>query len=185
MKKIVFTCIAAGLIISLMTGCESKEEKEQAKQAELFKQEQVQLAAKKAAEEAENKKKVAKKKAVEEARLAKAAEEENLSTMNKMGVSMEEGRLIIDTNKAKEFFVGLQKRLDDTSREIDKELQEGNLTITIPAGVEVTNQKVSIDINKTKNFLDSWGERMADFAKEFDTMTQILHSDTQTQGEEK
>ena len=113
------------------------------------------------------------------------ATEENLSAMNRMGVSMEEGKLIIDTNKAREFFVRLQKRVDDTSNEIDKELREGNLTVTIPTGVEMTGQKVSIDLNKTKSFLNSWGDRMADFAKEFDTMTKILHSDTQTEGEEK
>ena len=85
--------------------------------------------------------------------------------MNKMGVTMQEGKLIIDTNKAKEFFWTLQKNLDG----IDKELQEGNLTAMKPAGIEVTQEKMTIDLNKSRSFFDSWGKKMEAFAKEFDT----------------
>ena len=177
MKKIVYTWLSVALLIGFMTGCESKEEKEQVKQAELFKEEQIQKAAQKV-EEDKKVAKVAKEAVTEKARLA-AIQAENPSAMNKMGVSMEEGKLTIDTNKAKEFFTIFKKKLDDTSEQIDKEIREGNLTLTIPVGIEVTNRKVSIDINKTKSFLDSWGERMTDFAKEFDTMTKTLHNDTQ------
>ncbi len=179
MKKILYACLTVVLIAGLMTGCESKEEKEQAIEAERFKQEQVQKAEHEAAVKV-----LADKKAAEDARLAEERAK-NPSMINNMGVSMDDGKLIIDTNKAKEFFVGLQEKLDNTSKEIDREMREGNLTITIPAGLEVTNETISIDINKSKSFFDSWGERMADFAKEFDTMTEILHSNTQTQGEEK
>ncbi len=177
MKKIVYTWISVALIIGLMAGCESKEEKEQAKQAELFKQEQIQKVAQKA--ELERKEAKAEKKAADErARLA-AIQAENPSAMNKIGISMQDGKLIIDTNKAKEFFTIFEKKIEDTSKRINREIREGNLTFSIPAGVEVTNKKVSIDINKTKSFFNSWGERMADFAKEFDTMTKALHTDTQ------
>ncbi len=101
--------------------------------------------------------------------------------MNKMGVTMEEGKLVIDTNKAKEFFWTLQKNLDG----IDKELQKGNLTAMKPAGIEVTQDKVSIDLNKTQSFFDGWGKQMEVFAREFDKMTKMLHNDTQIEGEEK
>ncbi|MEA3417796.1 MAG: hypothetical protein U9Q90_00180 [Campylobacterota bacterium] len=160
MKQIVL----AFLIIGLMAGCESKEEREQAKQAELFKQEQVQ----KLKEE-----ELARQRAKEEAE--RAAKES--PTLSKMGVTMSEGKLVIDTNKAKEFFGTLHKRLDNTSKEIDKELKEGNLTVAKSIGIEVTQDKMSIDLNKTKSFLDRWGEQMESFAKEFDKLTKTLHDD--------
>lgn len=179
MKKILYAFISASLIMGLMAGCESKEEKEQAKQAELFKQEQVKKAEQKAAAKALAEQEAAQK-AAEEAKLAEERAK-NPSMMNKMGVTMEEGKLVIDTNKAKEFFWTLQKNLDG----IDRELQEGNLTAMKPVGVEVTRDKVSIDLNRTRGFFDSWGKQMEVFAIEFDKMTKMLHNDTQTQREEK
>jgi|LGOV01.1.fsa_nt_gb multidrug efflux pump subunit AcrA (membrane-fusion protein) len=179
MKKILYALISASLVIGLMAGCESKEEKEQAKQAELFKQEQVQKAEQVAAAEALAEQKAAQR-AAEEVKLAKERAK-NPSMMNKMGVTMEEGKLVIDTNKAKEFFWTLQKNLDG----IDKELQKGNLTAMKPAGIEVTQDKVSIDLNKTQSFFDGWGKQMEVFAREFDKMTKMLHNDTQIEGEEK
>ena len=179
MKKILYAFISASLVIGLMAGCESKEEKEQARQAELFKQEQV----KKAEQEAVAKVLAAQKaaqKAAEEAKLA-AERAKNPSVINRMGVTMQEGKLVIDTNKAKEFFWTLQENLDG----IDRELQKGNLTAMKPAGIEVTQDKVSIDLNKSRSFFDSWGKQMEVFAREFDKMTKMLHNDTQTQGEEK
>ena len=105
--------------------------------------------------------------------------------LQKMGVSMENGKLIFDTNKAKEFFWVLQKRLDNTSREIDREIKEGNLTITVPMGIEVKKEKVSIDLNKTRHFFESWGSKMENFAREFDKMTQSLVEDNQTSKQEQ
>jgi hypothetical protein len=89
---------------------------------------------------------------------------------------MQEGKLIIDTNKAKEFFWTLQKNLDG----IDKGLQEGNLTAMKPVGIEVTQEKMTIDLNKSRSFFDSWGKQMEVFAKEFDKMTKMLHEENNT-----
>lgn len=150
------------MILGVMTGCETKEHKERMRQAELFKQEQL----KKAEEEA-----LARQKAKEEAE--KAAKE--ASSLSKIGITMGDGKLVIDTNKAREFFGNLHKRLDNTSKEIDKELKEGNLTVTKPMGIEVTQDKMSIDLNKTKSFLDRWGEQMESFAQQFDQLTKTLH----------
>ena len=174
MKKILYAFISASLVIGLMAGCESKEEKEQAKQAELFKQEQV----KKAKQEAVAKVLAEKETAQRASEEAKLAEEraKNPSMMNKMGVTMQEGKLIIDTNKAKEFFWTLQKNLDG----IDRGLQEGNLTAMKPAGVEVTQDKLSIDLNKSRSFFENWGKKMEVFAKEFDKMTNMLHEENST-----
>jgi hypothetical protein len=175
-----------------MAGCESKQEREQAIEAERFKQEQIQKAkADTEAKESAEKKVVAEAKS-EHPSLERGEQKQALPTqekadepsvMNRMGITMEGGKIIIDTNKTIEFFSVFQEKLDNTSREIDRELREGNLTITVPMGVEVTSEKVSIDLNKSKSFFDSWGEKMVGFAKEFDKMTQILHEDNHTQEE--
>jgi hypothetical protein len=168
MKRILL----ALLVIGLMAGCESKEEKEKARQAEIFKQEQV----KKLKEET-----LARQKAEKEAKEAAEKVAKESPTLSKMGVTMSEGKLVIDTNKAKEFFGNLHKKLDNTSKEIDKELKEGNLTVTRSIGIEVTQEKMTVDLNKTKSFLDSWGEQMEAFAKEFDKLTKALHDENSTQ----
>jgi hypothetical protein len=98
-----------------------------------------------------------------------------------MGVSMQDGKLIIDTHKAKDFFWSFQKKLDNTSKELDRELREGNLTVTVPMGVEIRKEKVSIDLNKTRSFFGGWGEKMEAFAKEFDKMTRALYDSNQTE----
>jgi len=174
MKKILYVFISVSLIIGLMTGCESKEEKEQAKQAELFKQEQIKKAEKEAAAKVLAEQKAAQR-AAEEAKLAEERAK-NPSVMNKMGVTMQEGKLIIDTNKAKEFFSTLQKNLEG----IDRGLQEGNLTAMKPVGIDVTQDKMTIDLNKSRSFFDSWGKKMEAFAKEFDKMTKMLHEENNT-----
>lgn len=181
MKKVLLSI----LLIFFMLGCESKEEKDRALKAEQFKQEQLAKAAEEKEQQAKSEKEAADKK-LEEQR--QAEERERLekqktaepSMMNKMGVSMEDGKLIIDTNKTKKFFTVFQEKMDNTSREIDRELREGNLTVTVPAGIEVTSKKVSIDLNKSESFFKSWGEKMESFAKEFDKMTRSLYDANQT-----
>jgi len=188
MYKIALSC----LVVLAMAGCESKQEKEQVKQAELFKQEQVQKAAteakakvvaQKSAEREAAAKALTQKRAREEQERLAAEKANEPSVMEKMGVTMQDGKITIDTNKTVEFFSIFQEKLDNTTRELDRELSEGNLTMTVPVGVEVTSEKVSIDLNKSKSFFDSWGEKMLGFAKEFDKMTQMLHEDNHTKEE--
>jgi len=157
----------ATVVLVMMSGCESKEEMEREKAAKLYKEEQQ-----KKIKEAL----VAKEKALEAQALAeqKAREEANASTLSKVGISMDDGKLIIDTNKAKDFFTELADGFQETSKKIDKELKEGNLTATKPMGIEVSNEKLTIDLNETKSFFESWGEKMESFSKEFDKLTEII-----------
>jgi len=148
-KEILFACIAFAV---LMSGCESKEEQERARQAELIKSEQL-------------KKEEAQRQAAQE-----------IPTLSKIGVSTDDGKIVIDTNKAKEFFGKLHQNIDSKSKELDKELKEGNLSITNSIGIEATQEKVSIDLNKTRNFLEGWGKQMESFAREFDKLTKMLNS---------
>jgi hypothetical protein len=189
------------LLLALFAGCESKEEQAKAKEYEALKQEQL---AKHNNTTAEKKDTLDRQAGSEEKNVQRAepAREEpkrneshtvqsapsggnatanQPSLLNKMGVSMQEGKLIIDTKQAKEFFFSIQKKLDNTSRELNREIIEKNLTMTVPMGIEVKKEKVTIDVNKTRSFFESWGSKMEAFAKEFDRMTRSLYEDNRTQ----
>lgn len=188
MKQILLSL----MLIVLIAGCESREEKKHAQQIEQFKQEQLAQVSGKTVKEADKNEtapaerarpKVEKSQSVpvKETEQNTTGKTEEPSVLNKMGMSMEDGKLIIDTNRAKEFFWQLQQRLDNTSREIDREIREGNLSITVPAGVEIQKERVTIDLNKTRRFFESWGGKMEDFAREFDKMTKSLYENNQTE----
>jgi len=183
--KFVKYILLALFIISFIAGCESKEEIERAKQAEIFKQEQIKkLKEEKLLKEQEVKKaqELAKIEAKErEEALLTAQREKNTSIMSNLGLSMGEGKIILDMNRAKEFFGNLHHKLI----KVDRELTEGNLTITKPAGIEIEEKKVTIDLNKTETYLDSWGKKMKKFTIEFDNFTKSLYSDEKNSTKEQ
>jgi hypothetical protein len=151
--------LIATVVLAILSGCESKEDIERENAAKLYKEQQQQ--------------KIKEAQAVAE---QKAREENNASTLSKVGISMDDGKLIIDTNKAKDFFTQLADGFQETSKKIDKELKEGNLTATKAMGIEVSNEKLTIDINETKSFFESWGEKMESFSKEIDKLTEVINS---------
>jgi len=161
--------LIATVILAILSGCESKEDIERENAAKIYKEQQQQKI--KEAQLAEKRAKEAQ--AVAE---QKAREEANASTLSKVGISMDDGKLIIDTNKAKDFFTQLADGFQETSKKIDKELKEGNLTATKAMGIEVSNEKLTIDINETKSFFESWGEKMESFSKEIDKLTEVINS---------
>ncbi len=181
MKKIIITSI----VLFGILGCENKEEIERAKRAEAFKQELI-TKAQKAKEVKLQEKRDAKIKAEKErlAKLQKLKEEKakanEPSLMNNLGVSMNDGKLIIDMNKTKNFFGTIAKKLSTA----DTELKDGNLTITKEAGVEINKKSMSIDFNKTETFLTSIGKKMKTFSKEFDNLSKSFYNDDKnnTQG---
>ncbi len=162
--------ILACLVIGLMSGCESKEEIEKAKQAELFKQEQIDKVRLEDEAKALKEQKMAQE-AAQKAQLA-AEEAQKPSMLNNMGVSMDDGKLIIDTNKAKEFLGHVKKNLDG----VDKKIKDGNVAMMQTVGIEVTDDTVSIDLNESKTFFDKWGKKMEGLAKEFDAFAKSLNN---------
>ena len=185
MKNIIYGLLS----VLLLVGCESKEEKDRAIKAEQFKQEQMKKLANEKSSNQNNTPQKAQKEQISASKAPVKKEEPKTeadqsnepSLINKMGMSMEDGKIIFDTNKAKTFFQNLQSKMDNTSRELDRELKEGNLTVTVPMGIEVKKEKVTVDVNKTRSFFENWGEKMASFAKEFDRMTSSLYEGNQTQ----
>jgi len=136
------------LIAILLIGCQTQEEMRQEREAEVYKQEQIrQIKEAKIQEE---------RRKIEEQREHERLERErNASVLNQMGISMDNGKFIFDTNMAKEFFSSLANNLKDK-----------NATIAKDSGIDVQEHNLTIDLNKTKAFLEHWSSKMESFARE-------------------
>ncbi|MCW8821898.1 MAG: hypothetical protein OQK45_06700 [Sulfurovum sp.] len=144
--------LIALLILFAFTGCEDKEE--QAKH-------DAQIAQK------------AKAELLAELEAKKVQEEKEHTKLNKMGINVDDGTITIDTNKTKDFFNNLGKKMDMQMKKISADLEKGILE-TKEAGVEINEQHIHIDLNKTNELLLDWGKKIQVFAQEFDEMAKTL-----------
>lgn len=92
-----------------------------------------------------------------------------------IGISTTDGKLIIDTNKTKNYFRKLAENLKTHADKFAKDFNEGKINDP-EAGVVVTDTQINIDLNKTKSFLDTWGKTIQQYAKEFQKMTEELNA---------
>jgi len=147
--------IALILVLSL-TGCEDKEQqaKDQAKHdARIAQQAKAELLA--------------------ELEAKKDAQEKNDTKLTKMGITMNDGTITIDTNKSKDFFRALAKKMDTQIKKMGDDLEKGILQ-TKEAGIEINEQHIHIDLNKTQELLEKWGKKIQIFAEEFNEITKTL-----------
>ncbi|WP_295420918.1 hypothetical protein [Sulfurovum sp.] len=148
------------IVLFSFSGCQDKE-----KQA----QHDAQVAQKAKAEL------LAELKAKEEARKKKELEAQKNSKLSKIGITTEDGKIIIDTNKTKGFFKDVATQMKDKMEKFSKDLEQGMIKDK-NAGIEVDETHINIDLNKTKSFLDNWGEKMQGFVKEFDNIAKEINN---------
>ena len=145
------------LLISLMlllsfTGCEDKEQ--QAKHdAKIAQQARAELLA--------------------ELEAKKELQDKNTSKLNNMGINMEDGTITIDTNKTKDFFRDLNKKMGEQMKKLSDDLEKG-VVETKEAGIEINEQHIHIDLNKTQDLLIDWGKKIQVFVQEFDEIANTL-----------
>jgi hypothetical protein len=105
---------------------------------------------------------------------AKKAQEEKKSTeFNKIGINIDDGTITIDTNKTKDFFNTLGKKLDMQMTKMAADMEKGMID-NEEAGIEINEQLIHIDLNKTRDLLLNWGEQIQVFVQEFDKMAETL-----------
>lgn len=97
--------------------------------------------------------------------------------LNQMGIHMENDSITIDTNKTKEFFNDLSKKLDVQMKKISDDLEKGIID-TKEAGVEINEKHIHIDLNKTQNMLEDWGKKIQVFVQEFDEISKNIENNT-------
>ena len=146
-KHILFSLI---LLLSF-SGCQDKKEDQAQHDAKIAQEARTQLLK----EQAEAKK--------------KQEELEKNNKYSKIGITKEDGKIIIDTNKTKSYFKDLAHQMKTKMDKMSKDLEKG-IVKNEEAGIEMDETHINIDLNKTKNFLDTWGKKMQGFVKEFDNI---------------
>lgn len=99
--------------------------------------------------------------------------ENNTSKLHKMGITMEDGTIIIDTNKTKDFFREMNQKMGVQMKKLSDDMEKG-VVETKEAGIEINEQYIHIDLNKTQDLLTEWGKRIELFVHEFDEMAKTL-----------
>lgn len=135
-------------LIFITTGCENKEEIAKLEQAK----KDAQLAKEQRAQQL---------KEMQESKAAKELELQNA------GISMQDGKITIDTDKTKEFIADLSKKVSKQVEQVSKDLQDGLVETT--ENTEFKKEYISIDLNKTKAMLNEWENKIENFVNEIDT----------------
>ncbi len=157
MKHILLTIF---LLFSL-SGCQDKKEDQAQHDAKIAKEARAQLLR----EQAEAKQ--------------KQEELEKNNKYSKIGIIKEDGKIIIDTNKTKNYFKDLAHQMKTKIDKISKDLEKG-IVKNNEAGIEMDETHINIDLNKTKTFLDTWGKKMQGFVKEFDEIAKEFDNQNKT-----
>ncbi len=157
MKHILLTIF---LLFSL-SGCQDKKEDQAQHDAKIAQEARTQLLK----EQAEAKQ--------------KQEELEKNNKYSKIGITKEDGKIIIDTNKTKSYFKDIAHQMKTKMDKISKDLKKG-IVKNEEAGIEMDETHINIDLNKTKTFLDIWGKKMQGFVKEFDELAKEFDNQNKT-----
>jgi len=160
MKHILFSLI---LLLSF-SGCQDKKEEQAQHDAKVAQEARAQLLKEQKAEEEAKK---------------KQKEFEKNNKFSKIGITSEEGKIIIDTNKTKSYFKDLAYEMKTKIDKMSKDLETGIIK-NEEAGIEANQTHINIDLDKTKSFLDTWRKKMQGFVKEFDEIAKEFDYQTKT-----
>lgn len=149
-KKILMT----SLVLLSLSGCQNAKENQAEHDAKIAAQAKAELRAE-----------------LEEERRQKEAELQKNNKLGHMGISTDDGKLIIDTHKTKDFLQQMAEKMKDHADKFSKDFEKGVIDDK-EAGIEMNQTHINIDLNKTKSFLENWEKTLEGYAKEFNKMTQ-------------
>lgn len=156
-KHILFSLI----LLLLFSGCQDKKEEQTQHDAKIAQEARAQLLK-------------------EQAKAKEKQEElEKNNKFSKIGITSEDGKIIIDTNKTKSYFKDLAHQMKTKMDKMSKDLEKG-IVKNEEAGIEANETHINIDLNKTKSFLDTWGKKMQGFVKEFDDIAKEFDNQNKT-----
>ena len=85
--------------------------------------------------------------------------------LNKIGISTQDDKIIIEPKKTKEFFEQMAKTLEKEAKKFESKAKEINIS---DLGIRSSDTKIVIDVNKTKNFLEKFSKELEGVAKELE-----------------
>ena len=158
MKNIKYSFMLLALL-TLLTGCQDKTESQAEHDAKIAQQAKAELLAELKAKEEK----------LKENTLLKKDDQ-----LSQMGITSNDGKIVIDTNKTKDFFQQMAGKFKTKAENFSEDLKKG-IVDDKEAGIEINNSHINIDLNKTKSFIDTWGQKIESYAKEFDTLTKDIN----------
>lgn len=151
--------LLAALLVFTFSGCGDNKEEQAKHDAKVAQEARAEL--------------LAEIKAKEEALRKEQVEAQKNDKLSKIGISTTDGKIVIDTNKTKNFFKEFGNRFKEKVEKLSDDLEKGIIQDK-NAGIEIDDQHINIDLNKTKSFLEGWGKRMQEFVKDMDTIAQEI-----------
>ena len=85
--------------------------------------------------------------------------------LQKIGISTEKDKIIIEPKKTKAFFDKLGKTFEQTAKRIKSKVDKIDEK---DIGITANKDKITIDINKTTNFFNSFSKELEKAAKDID-----------------
>ena len=87
--------------------------------------------------------------------------------LQKIGISTENDKIIIEPKKTKAFFDKLTKILEKKAKKFESKVDQIDEK---DIGITANKDKITIDINKTTNFLKSFSKELESVAKDIDNV---------------
>jgi len=78
------------------------------------------------------------------------------TTAETLGITVDDGKIIIDTRQTKRFLHGIGKKMKKSFDKIEATLQKEKIDSPDETGIIITDTKMQIDLNKTRNFMEKW-----------------------------
>ena len=101
----------------------------------------------------------------------------DVTTAESLGISVDDGKIIIDTKQTRDFFHGIGQKLKKGMNNIKEDLKKKEVGSSSETGIVVTKTSMHIDLNKTKNFMEKWIKSMESVVQEVNrTMSDIEKS---------
>jgi len=160
MKRVFLVLYLSAVIVPLSSGCSKKEEKEVQPEKAFLK--------KGWHPPSKPYREVSKNGLPHPKRLPgtpSASPSEKTELMEKMGVEIGEGRILIDMEKSRDFFETLGEQLRGS---IDRSIRkaEPHAPSRNELGIVIGDDKIEIDLKQTRKFMQEWVETMEIFGRE-------------------
>jgi Tfp pilus assembly protein PilV len=97
--------------------------------------------------------------------------------LNNVGIAVNQGTIIIDTNKTKDFLQQIIQKMERQMQKISNDLQKGIIDAK-EEGIQINDEHISIDLNKTRNLLEDWSKKIQVFVNKFDEVSNTVETNT-------
>jgi len=99
------------------------------------------------------------------------------STAAALGITVDDGKIIIDTRQTKDFLRGVGDKMKHSFQKIEESLRREKISSPDETGIIINDTTMQIDLNKTKHFMEKWMRSMESVVNELNkTMGEIKRS---------